>query len=201
MRGYLPLIQKDSSNRMLRLTVYVKGLPFTRDLSLENSADSYLCFRLALLYSVSYFFFLCWSSSSSLCMVFDSILSNINEVLSINWSANVFIPFWWNWSTWWTLTIVLSQTTLLRWLTFLPGSQTVILLIMLFWIYFFVLTLVFVLQWLFPIGKFWSCCCLKFHWLSITMGCFVSSDSLWLFSCWLGWSSWSFERCSMGGYL
>ena len=21
------------------------------------------------------------------------------------------------------------------------------------------------------------------------------------FSCWLGWSSWSFERCSMGGYL
>ena len=33
------------------------GLPFARDLSLENSADSYLCFRLALLHSVSYFFF------------------------------------------------------------------------------------------------------------------------------------------------
>ena len=32
------------------LTVYVKdGLPFVRDLSLENYADSYLCFRLALL--------------------------------------------------------------------------------------------------------------------------------------------------------
>ena len=31
------------------LAVYVKeGLPFARDLSLENSADSYLCFRLAL---------------------------------------------------------------------------------------------------------------------------------------------------------
>ena len=58
MRGYLPLIRKDSSTHMHGLTVYVKeGLPFARDLSLENSADSYLCFRLALLHSVSYFFF------------------------------------------------------------------------------------------------------------------------------------------------
>ena len=39
------------------LAVYVKErLPFARDLSLENSGDSYLCFRLALLHSVSYFF-------------------------------------------------------------------------------------------------------------------------------------------------
>ena len=45
MRGYLPLIQKDSSIHMHRLPVYVKeGLPFALDLSLENSADSYLCF-------------------------------------------------------------------------------------------------------------------------------------------------------------
>ena len=71
------------------LAVYVKeGLPFARDLSLENSADSYLCFRLALLHSVSYFFFLN-RSPSSLCTVFDSISSNIDEVLSINPSANV----------------------------------------------------------------------------------------------------------------
>ena len=70
------------------LAVYVKeGLPFARDLSLENSADSYLCFRLALLHSVSYFFFLYQSPSSSLCMVFDSISSNIDEVLSVNPSA------------------------------------------------------------------------------------------------------------------
>ena len=74
------------------LAVYVKeGLPFARDLSLENSADSYLCFRLALLHSVSYFFFLYRSSSSSLCTVFDSISSNIDEVLLINPSANVFV--------------------------------------------------------------------------------------------------------------
>ena len=74
------------------LAVYVKeGLPFTRDLSLENSADSYLYFRLALLHSVSYFFFLYRSPSSSLYTVFDSVSSNIDEVLSINSYANVFV--------------------------------------------------------------------------------------------------------------
>ena len=90
VRGYLPLIRKDSSTHMHGLTVYVKeGLPF--DLSLENSADSYLCFRLALLHSVSHFFFLSRSPSSSLCTVFDSISSNIDEVFSINPSANMFV--------------------------------------------------------------------------------------------------------------
>ena len=44
--------------------------------------------------------------------------------------------------------IFLSQMTLLRWLTFLLGSQTVILIVLLFWIYLFLLMLVFVLQWL-----------------------------------------------------
>ena len=58
VRDYLPLIRKDSSTHMHGLAVYVKeGLPFAQDLSLENSADSYLCFQLALLHSVSYFFF------------------------------------------------------------------------------------------------------------------------------------------------
>ena len=45
VRGYLPLIRKDSSTLMHGLAAYVKeGLSFARDLSLENSADSYLCF-------------------------------------------------------------------------------------------------------------------------------------------------------------
>ena len=92
VRGYLPLIQKDSSTHMHGLAVYVKeGLPFVRDLSLENSVDSYLCFRLAILHSVSYFFFLYRSPSLLLCTVFYSILSDIDEVLSINSSANVFV--------------------------------------------------------------------------------------------------------------
>ena len=42
--------------------------------------------------------------------------------------------------------IFLSQTALLKWLTFLLGSQTMILTVLLFWIYLFLLTLVFVLQ-------------------------------------------------------
>ena len=42
VRGYLPLIQKDSSTHMDGLAVYVKErLPFAWDLSPENSADSY----------------------------------------------------------------------------------------------------------------------------------------------------------------
>ena len=37
VRGYLPLIRKDSGTHMHGLAVYVKeGLPFARDLSLEN---------------------------------------------------------------------------------------------------------------------------------------------------------------------
>ena len=92
LRGYLPLIRKDSTTHMHGLAVYAKeGLPFARDLSVEIPADSYICFRLALVHSVSYFFFLHRSPSSSSCMVFDSIASNIVEVLSINPSANVFV--------------------------------------------------------------------------------------------------------------
>ena len=48
VRGYFPLIRKDYSTHMHALAVYVKeGLPFARDLSLENSADSDLCFGLS----------------------------------------------------------------------------------------------------------------------------------------------------------
>ena len=88
VRGYLPLIRKDSSTNMHGLAVYVKGgLPFAWHLSLENSADSHFMFS----HSVSYFFFLYRPCSSSLCTVFDSLSSNIDEVLSINPSANVFV--------------------------------------------------------------------------------------------------------------
>ena len=59
LRAYLPLIWKNSITDMRDLAVYVKyGLPLAQDLPLEISTYSYLCFRLALLHSVSYFFFL-----------------------------------------------------------------------------------------------------------------------------------------------
>ena len=45
VRGYLPLIRTVSITHIHGLAVYMKqGLPFAQDLSLENSADSYLCF-------------------------------------------------------------------------------------------------------------------------------------------------------------
>ena len=92
MRGYLPLIREDSITHTHGLAIFVKeGLPFARDLSSENSADSYLCFRLALLHLVSYFFFLYRLPSLTSCMVFDSISSIIDKVLSINSSVNVFL--------------------------------------------------------------------------------------------------------------
>ena len=107
------------------LAVYMKErLPFARDLSLENSTDSYLCFRLAFLHLVSQFFFLYRSPSSYLFTVFDSISSNIDEVLSINPSANVFVIADFNvhhkdWLTQMKFLVNLlreSLTILLRWL-------------------------------------------------------------------------------------
>ena len=91
MRGYLPLLRKDSIIHMHGFAVYVKEGLFCKGLISRNSADSYLCFPLALLHSVSYFFFLYRSPFSSLCTVFDSVSSNIDEVLSMNPSANVFV--------------------------------------------------------------------------------------------------------------
>ena len=46
--------------------------------------------------SVSHFFFLYQSLSSSLCMVFDAISYKIDEVLSINTSTNVFVSLYFN---------------------------------------------------------------------------------------------------------
>ena len=167
------------------------------------------------------FFFLYQSSSSSLCTVLYSISSNIDAVLLINPSVNVFIfrDFNIHHKDWlhnsggtdqpgelcynfqWKLPSELFQMTLLRWLTFLLGSQTVILIVLLFWIYFFLLMLVFVLQWL---SLHWEILIillsqfpLTFHQIHNRMS--VSSQSFWLFSCWLGQSSWSFKRCSMVG--
>ena len=73
--------------------------------------NSYFCFQLALLHSVSYFFSLYQSPSLPSCKVSDAISSNIDEVLLINLFPNVFIFVihhkdwltWWNWQTWWTL--------------------------------------------------------------------------------------------------
>ena len=108
------------------------------------SADSYLCFLLALLHSVFYFIYLNWPPSLCLCTVFDFISSKIVEVLLIHPSANVFVFGDFNahhkdWLTYsgGTVQTCKTQTTLLRWLTFVLGFQTVTVTMLLFWIYFF----------------------------------------------------------------
>ena len=112
--------------------VYVKeGLPFAWDLPLENLLDSYV-------FDWVYFTHCLISFSSIkhlLCLyatVFDSISSNIDEFLSMNTSANVFVfgVFNVHHKDWLTILVelidlvnsvivFLSQMTLLRWLNFL----------------------------------------------------------------------------------
>ena len=162
VRGCLPLIRKDSSTHMHGLAVYVKeGLPFAWDLSLENSADSYyvfdqlyftqclnsfssinhllqLCARFLILFHLTQMGF---SRSTHLLMFLslETLTSIIRTGLLILVEMIYLVNF---------VITFLSQMTLLRWLTFLLGYQTVILIVLLFWIYFLLLMLVFVLQWL-----------------------------------------------------
>ena len=84
VRGYLLLIRKDSITRMHSLAVYAKE-------GLTKTQWILTCFLLALLHSVPHFFFLYQSPSLSLWTVFDSISSNIEEVVLTNPSTNVFV--------------------------------------------------------------------------------------------------------------
>ena len=92
VEGYIPLICNDSSTHMHDLGVFVKeGLPLGQEISLETFGDSYMCFRLALLHSVSYFFFLYRSPSSPSCSALDGVCTNIDRALSKHPTANVFV--------------------------------------------------------------------------------------------------------------
>ena len=83
-------VQKDSVTHMNGLAVYGKEGPlFTRNLSLENSQRFYLFSTDFTSFSVLFFFPL--SITFIFMSMFDTISSNINEVISINISANVFV--------------------------------------------------------------------------------------------------------------
>ena len=183
--------------------------------SLENSADSFFLFLTSFTSLSALHLILYWSLSLSFCTVFDSISSNIDEVFSINSSANMLLPVDFN----------IHHKD---WLIYSGGTDTSGELCYNFSISndliqmvnfptrihdcdsqscFFGLIYFFQCQYFFYNGfpsvkKFWLCCCLSFHWLPTIFltGCPVSSNCLWLFSCWLGWLR-SFERCSMRGYL
>ena len=160
-------------------------------------------------------FSLYWSPS--LCKVFDSISSNIDEVLSINPSANVFVFGGFNihqkdWLTYssetdqpgelcYNFSVSDDLTQMVNFHTRIPDCDSHSPDLLNFFLSSdasICSTMAFP-----PLRKFWSGCCPSFHWLSIkfTTVCLVSLYNLWLFSCWLGLSSWPFERCSMGRYL
>ena len=164
----------ESKKNLLLICIFWQFMPrkdplFAQDLSQESSVNSYLCFPLALLHSVSSFFCLYQSPSLFLYMVFDSISWNIDEVPLTYPSANVF-GFWdfkvhhKDWLTYCDgadRQVYSVITSLLRWLTFLLRSLTVTLTVtptvMLFWIYLLLLSLAYFLQWL------------SFRWKILTM--------------------------------
>ena len=188
------------------LTVYVKDLLFAWDVSQENSADSY--FQLDLLHSVSI--------SAWFLMPYHLTL------MRFSWSTHqivfVFGDFDIHHKDWLTYSaipinlidavnsviIFLSQMTLLRWLTFPLGSQTITFRVFFFWISFFLLTLVFVLQWL---SLHWTILImllsrfpLTFHQTQKEM----SHSIIWFMTNLVLIGTvfvWSLDRCSMGGYL
>ena len=125
VRGYLSLIRKDSVTQIVLQFMWRKDFLLHRTHPWKT---------------------LSIHSSSSLCMVFDAISSNIDDFLSINPSANVFVFGDSNHKDCITYSdgtyrlvnfviIFLSQMILLRWLTSLLGSQTVTLTVPLFWIF------------------------------------------------------------------
>ena len=209
--GVLPLIEKDFDTCMVLL--FMRRKDFLLHLYLENSANFYLFFWLALLCSLSYYFSLYWSLSLSLCTVFDAISSNTVDVLSINPSA-VFVFGDFNiihkdWLTYSDGTdrpggLCWSQMTLLRWLTLqIPdcNSHSPALLDL------FISSDASICSTMaFPqLGSFHFVShvvvSVSINFLTNSKGCPILSHSLWLFLCCLGRSSWSFERCSMGGYF
>ena len=90
--GYLPLSRKDSVNHMHGLGLFIhENLPIAREFDLEDSKESFMCFRLSLLRSTSYLYFLYRSPSSQDCSVIQSISESIDKALSIRQSANIFV--------------------------------------------------------------------------------------------------------------
>ena len=89
--GYSTLITKhDHLNRHLHgLGVYIKdGLPCARDISHEELNSPYMCFRMALLHSTTYIFFL-YRPQTEGSSVFTSIANQIDDILINHPSANI----------------------------------------------------------------------------------------------------------------
>ena len=89
--GYSTLITKhDHLNRHLHgLGVYIKdGLPCARDISLDELNSPYMCFRMTLLHSTTYTFFL-YHPQTEGSSVFTLIANQIDNILINHPSANI----------------------------------------------------------------------------------------------------------------
>lgn len=90
--GYLPLIRLDSNTHMHGLGVFVKdSLPIARVPTFEIQGESFMCFRLSLIHTTSYVFFLYRSPSTTSCSVLEAVSNSIDKALSLHPSAKIFV--------------------------------------------------------------------------------------------------------------
>ena len=92
VKGYLPIIRKDSTHHMHGLGLYVReNLPIGREHRFESPVHSFMCFRLALLHSTTFLFFLYRSPSNQDCSLIDNVSDCIDLALSNCPSANIVV--------------------------------------------------------------------------------------------------------------
>ena len=148
VRGYLPLIWKDSSTHIHSASLCEGRTCFCMGLISRKLCSFVLIFSTGFTSLSVLLLFLYRSPSLSFCTVFDSNVLIPSANVFVFGGFNVLHKDWHICSGGADWPGDLTQLTLLRWLTFLLGSQAVILAVLLFWIYFFLLMLLFVLQWL-----------------------------------------------------
>ena len=148
VRGYLPLIWKDSSTHMHSASLCEGRTCFCMGLISRKLCSFLLIFSTGFTSLSVLLLFLYRSPALSFCTVFDSNVLIPSANVFVFGGFNVLHKDWHIYSGGADWPGDLTQLTLLRWLTFLLGSQAVILAVLLFWIYFFLLMLLFVLQWL-----------------------------------------------------
>ena len=86
--GYQPLTREDDHGLMI---YFKSSLPVSRQPNLEQSDQPFMCFRLSLLHSTSYLFFLYRSPSNQDCSVLEAISSSIDRAFSQHPTANIFV--------------------------------------------------------------------------------------------------------------
>ena len=181
VRVYLPLIWMFSATHMHSLTVYViTGLPFARYLSQESSPASNLCFWLALshsafffLYLVTFFLFIHGFSFYFIKHRWHSLDQHLLKCLSLETLTSMIrtgSPILVEMVDLVNFVISNKRTQMVNFPTQIwefDSHNPAILDFFFFWRWYLFCNG-------FPsLEKFWSCCCLSFHWRSMkfTMGC------------------------------